>query len=74
MIVKRFPYPNVDDVRLIHIINQGVLDYEAIENDEIRSLVIKMTSLNPSKRPTIIDVINEVEDLMAQIDKRQRSG
>jgi serine/threonine protein kinase len=69
MITNRFPYPNVDDVHLIHLISHGILDYNVIKNESIRSLLIKMTSLNPAKRPTITEIVNEVEELIPLIAK-----
>jgi serine/threonine protein kinase len=74
MIANRFPYPAVNDGHLMHLISHGILNYPSIQNDRIRSLVRKMTSVTPSKRPTINDVVNEVEDLIALIDKQQIFG
>jgi serine/threonine protein kinase len=74
MIANRFPYPRGDEIHLMNRIRHGILDYKVIENDQIRALVMKMTSVNPSKRPTISDVINEVADLIAFIEKRQIFG
>jgi serine/threonine protein kinase len=74
MITNRFPYPAVEEWHLVRLIYGGMLDYQVIKNERIRSLVIKMTSVKPSKRPTIADVVNEVEDLIAFMDKPQVSG
>jgi serine/threonine protein kinase len=61
MITRKFPYPPVDDERLVRLILQGTLDYGLIRDPWIKLLIRSMTFVRPSKRLDITAVVKEAE-------------
>jgi serine/threonine protein kinase len=64
IITRRFPYAPVNDRRLPYLITRGLLNYSRVKDNSIRSLILRMTHLDPVKRATIDEVVAEAERLM----------
>jgi serine/threonine protein kinase len=61
MLTQQFPYPPGTDASLMAFIRRGCLTYSLVQSRDLRMLIMKMTTVNPTRRATIRDVLAEVQ-------------